>query len=55
MLQEKEIFMNTKQRFSIRKYKLGAVSVLLGTLFFLAGITNVAADSVINKPSDIAV
>ncbi|RDY75820.1 hypothetical protein C4596_02420 [Streptococcus agalactiae] len=34
MLQEKEIFMNTKQRFSIRKYKLGAVSVLLGTLFF---------------------
>ena len=55
MLQEKEIFMNTKQRFSIRKYKLGAVSVLLGTLFFLGGITNVAADSVINKPSDIAV
>ncbi|HFI5256305.1 TPA: S8 family serine peptidase [Streptococcus agalactiae] len=47
--------MNTKQRFSIRKYKLGAVSVLLGTLFFLGGITNVAADSVINKPSDIAV
>lgn len=55
MIQEKEIFMNTKQRFSIRKYKLGAVSVLLGTLFFLGGITNVAADSVINKPSDIAV
>ena len=27
--------MNTKQRFSIRKYKIGAVSVLLGTLLFM--------------------
>ena len=59
-----QFFNKQVQRFSIRKYSLGAVSVLLGTLLF-AGTQTVAADQVISPtgtdsvvstaPSDIAV
>ena len=59
-----QFFNKQVQRFSIRKYSLGAVSVLLGTLLF-AGTQTVAADQVISStgtdsvvstaPSDIAV
>ncbi|QQT04624.1 YSIRK-type signal peptide-containing protein [Streptococcus dysgalactiae] len=43
--------MNTKQRFSLRKYKVGAVSVLLGTLLFMCGVTTASADAVTNDSS----
>ena len=43
--------MNTKQRFSLRKYKIGAVSVLLGTLLFMGGVTTASADAVTNDSS----
>lgn len=43
--------MNTKQRFSLRKYKIGAVSVLLGTLLFMGGVTTTSADAVTNDSS----
>ncbi|MGT2772050.1 YSIRK signal domain/LPXTG anchor domain surface protein [Streptococcus marimammalium] len=37
--------MSLKQRFSIRKYKVGAVSILLGSIFFVSGAGTVSADS----------
>ena len=43
--------MDTKQRFSLRKYKIGAVSVLLGTLLFMGGVTTTSADAVTNDSS----
>lgn len=43
--------MNTKQRFSLRKYKIGTVSVLLGTLLFMGGVTTASADVVTNDNS----
>lgn len=43
--------MNTKQRFSLRKYKIGAVSVLFGTLLFMGGVTTTSADAVTNDSS----
>lgn len=36
--------MTKKQRFSLRKYKIGTVSVLLGAVFLFAGASSVAAD-----------
>lgn len=43
--------MDTKQRFSLRKYKIGAVSVLLGTLLFMGGVTTTSVDAVTNDSS----
>ncbi len=47
--------MNTKQRFSIRKYKIGAVSVLLGTLLFMGGVSSVSADAITSDHSDSSI
>ncbi|MBJ8349779.1 S8 family serine peptidase [Streptococcus zalophi] len=44
--------MQLKQRFSIRKYKVGAMSILLGTVFFVSGAGTVAADSYTKSPSE---
>ena len=41
-----------KQRFSIRKYKLGTFSVLVGTLFYMTSISNIQAQEV--KDSNIS-
>lgn len=36
--------MKKKETFSLRKYKIGTVSVLLGAVFLFAGAPSVAAD-----------
>ena len=45
----KNIFSDSKERFSIRKYTIGVASVLLSTLVFVEG--NVYADEVNNNTS----
>ena len=44
---------DSKQKFSIRKYKLGTFSVLVGTLFYMTSISNIQAQEV--KDSNISV
>ena len=43
------------QRFSIRKYKIGAVSVLLGTVFLVATGGQVAADEATSQVDNTAI
>lgn len=43
--------MNKQERFSLRKYKMGAVSVLLGAFFFVSGAQLVHADDAITESS----
>lgn len=43
------------QRFSIRKYKIGAVSVLLGTVFLVAAGGRVAADETTSQVDNTAI
>lgn len=47
--------MKLHQRFSIRKYKVGVASVLLGAVFLFAGVSQVSADQLTDTSNPVVV